>query len=169
MGADVSVSAPPLPVSSVNTDIPHAWERYLAKAPSRIQRPAMTRVMWRAQNYVFYAAPQIMRTPLFRLEIREVGFFCGGGGLASWAAAKWGLSSGWVLYGVFDDFLSSEFFLLFGKPPETRDDSSWRFNSSSAQYSRALRPVCTKLLSGQIQETRLWSSWQHVPAVNLVW
>lgn len=123
----------------------------------------------RSELCVFYAAPQIMRTPLFRLEIHEVRFFWGGRGLASRAAAKWGLSSGWVLYGVFDDFLSSEFFFAFGKPPETRDDSSWRFNSSSARYSRALRSVCTKLLSGQIQETRLWSSWQHVPAVNLVW
>lgn len=66
----------------------------------------------RSELCVFYAAPQIMRTPLFRLEIHEVRFFWGGRGLASRAAAKWGLSSGWVLYGVFDDFLSSEFFLL---------------------------------------------------------
>lgn len=38
----------------------------------------MTRVMWLTQKGVFYAAPQIMRTPLFRIEIHVYMF--GGGG-----------------------------------------------------------------------------------------
>lgn len=34
----------------------------------------MTRVMWLTQKGVFYAAPQIMRTPLFRIEIHVWGW-----------------------------------------------------------------------------------------------
>lgn len=114
----------PLPVSSVNTGIPHAWEHYLAKASSRIQRPAVTRVMWLTQNGVFSAAPWITRTPLFRIEIHVVR--SGGSGVATWTAVKWALGSVWVLYGCrdcgSDNFFKFRIF-AFGKPPNTWDDS----------------------------------------------
>lgn len=39
----------------------------------------MTRVMWLTQKGMFYAAPQVMRTPLFRTGM-HVGMFKVGGG-----------------------------------------------------------------------------------------
>lgn len=159
---------PPLPLCSVNTDIPLAWGRYLAKALSRIQRPAMTRVMWLTQKGVFCAAPEIMRTSLFGRDVHVVVFGlrgAGGNTHSCWVGprAEAGFST---VAGerVTDNFLNSEFYSWRASKYRGRQLSSWHFNPgpavvSEAPLSRLYVRTCSE---DRYRNTRLSSSWQHI-------